>query len=144
VREYVEKLYCPAARQNRALAANQGAQHLAEWKKRVADQWHAVHLARVDAPRSQTTHGEHVVVELKAQLAGLLPHDVRVECVVDQNDGPSTTFRAIEVPSESAADVAFRIEFVPPYPGLQTYQVRMYPFHELLSHPFEMGRMLWI
>jgi len=27
---------------------------------------------------------------------------------------------------------------------MQTYQVRMYPYHELLSHPFEMGRMLWI
>jgi starch phosphorylase len=144
VREYVEKLYCPAARQNRVLATNHAAERLAEWKKRIGDRWHAVGLARIDTPKSQTTHGEHVVIELKAQLTGLLPQDVRVECVVDQNDGASMTFRATEVPSDSAPDVAFRIEFVPPFPGLQTYQVRMYPYHELLSHPFEMGRMLWI
>jgi starch phosphorylase len=54
------------------------------------------------------------------------------------------SFRAAEMTSESTSHAAFRIEFVPPFPGLQTYQVRMYPYHELLSHPFEMGRMLWI
>jgi len=144
VREYVEKLYCPAARQNRALASNHAAERLAEWKKRIGEQWPGVHLNRVDVPKAHTTHGERFVVELRAQLAGLLPSDVRVECVVVQNEATSMTFRATEMPSASASDVGFRIEFVPPFPGLQTYQVRMYPYHELLSHPFEMGRMLWI
>ncbi len=144
VREYVEKLYCPAARQNRALATNHAAERLAEWKKRVGDQWHGVRLERIDAPRSQAAHGERIVVELRAQLAGLLPQDVRVECVVDPGEGPSMTFRANEVPSDSPSNAGFRIEFVPPFPGMQTYQIRMYPYHELLSHPFEMGRMLWI
>ena len=144
VREYVEKLYCPAARQNRALATDHAAERLADWKKRVGEQWHGVRLERIDTPKSQAAHGEAVVVELRAELAGLLPQDVRVECVVDQGDGESITFRATEMPSGSSAFAAFRLEFVPPFPGLQTYQVRMYPHHELLSHPFEMGRMLWI
>ncbi len=144
VREYIEKLYCPAARQNRALALDHAAERLADWKKRVGEQWHGVRLERIDTPRSQAAHGEAVVVELRAELAGLLPQDVRVECVVDQGDGESITFRATEMPSGSSAFAAFRLEFVPPFPGLQTYQVRMYPHHELLSHPFEMGRMLWI
>ena len=54
------------------------------------------------------------------------------------------TFHANEVPSDSPSNAGFRIEFNPPFPGMQTYQIRMYPYHEFLSHPFEMGRMLWI
>ena len=144
VREYVAKLYGPAARQHRALARDSAAERLAQWKQRVTEQWPGVRLERVDTPNAQVTHGETITVELRAHLAGLQPSDVRVECVVTQNDGPSITIGATEIPSGSADHVAFKLDFVPPFPGLQTYQIRMYPVHELLSHPFEMGRMLWI
>ncbi|HTO56934.1 MAG TPA: alpha-glucan family phosphorylase, partial [Pseudomonadales bacterium] len=144
VREYVAKLYGPAARQHRALARDSAAERLAQWKQRVTEQWPGVRLERVDTPNAQVTHGETITVELRAHLAGLQPSDVRVECVVTQNDGPSITIGATEIPSGSPDHVAFKLDFVPPFPGLQTYQIRMYPVHELLSHPFEMGRMLWI
>ncbi len=144
VREYVRNLYSPAARQNRALALDRGAERLAEWKQRVAQLWGGVRLTRVDAPQTQVAHGDTVVIDLRAQLAGLQPSDVRVECVVTQDELAPVSFSAIEVPAESGGDVAFRLQFAPPFAGQQTYQIRMYPFHELLSHRFEMGRMLWI
>ena len=144
VRQYVQNLYCPAARQNRALARDTGAERLAQWKQRIAQQWPGVRLERTDTPRPQIKHGERIAVDLKADLAGLQPGDVRVECVVTQDNGESKTFSAVEVPSSAEHRTAFRLEFAPPFAGQQSYQIRMYPHHDLLSHPFEMGRMLWI
>jgi starch phosphorylase len=33
---------------------------------------------------------------------------------------------------------------VPEIAGLQYYKLRMYPYNESLSHPFELGCMIWI
>jgi len=38
----------------------------------------------------------------------------------------------------------FSTRVQPPYPGLQTLRLRMYPYHESLTHPLEMGAMLWV
>ena len=38
----------------------------------------------------------------------------------------------------------FAIELPPEIPGLQYYKLRMYPYTEALSHPFELGCMIWI
>ncbi len=144
VREYAENLYRPAARQNCALGRDHAAELLADWKRRIAEQWPGVRLERVDTPPGHIGHGEAITVDLRAQLAGLTPTDVRVECVVNQVGHESQTFNAIEVSSDTEGETAFRLELAPPFSGQQTYQIRMYPYHPLLSHPFEMGRMLWI
>ncbi len=144
VREYTENLYSPAARQNRALSRDGAAEQLADWKRRIAEQWSGVRLERVDPPPRHITHGEAITIDLQAHLVGLTPDDVRVECVVAQIGHPPQTFTAIEVPSSAVNQTAFRLALTPPFSGQQTYQIRMYPYHELLSHPFEMGRMLWI
>jgi hypothetical protein len=28
--------------------------------------------------------------------------------------------------------------------GLEHFKIRLYPYHRLLSHPLECGRMLWL
>ena len=38
----------------------------------------------------------------------------------------------------------FAIELPPEIPGLQYYKLRMYPYNDALSHPFETGCMIWI
>jgi glycogen phosphorylase len=144
VRQYIENLYCPAAYQHRRLAKDQAAQQLAEWKQRIADRWPGVRIERVDAPPVHVTHADVIRLELRADLAGLDHSDVRVECVVDQEGRASRTFSAIEAPPHPPGQAIFHLEFKPPFAGLQSYQIRMYPYHELLSHPFEMGRMVWI
>jgi starch phosphorylase len=40
--------------------------------------------------------------------------------------------------------VEFGLEFAPEGSGLLHYQIRVYPYHTLLAHPFELGCMLWI
>jgi starch phosphorylase len=48
------------------------------------------------------------------------------------------------VSRQDSAKALYTLRFAPPYSGLQHYRIRAYPSHPLLSHRFEMGRMLWL
>ena len=41
-------------------------------------------------------------------------------------------------------EVMFELDLQPPLSGLQYYKIRIYPYHELLSHRFETGCMIWL
>jgi len=94
--------------------------------------------------------GETVPIRVAARLAGLAPEDVRVELLVGREDPDTREFRPLErhrlVPGERTGEdeVVFSIDYGPTLPGLQHYQIRMYPYHPLLCHPFEVGRMVWV
>ena len=45
--------------------------------------------------------------------------------------------------SESEGKTVFSTRLRPPYPGLQTVRLRVYPYHPGLTHRFEMGAMPW-
>jgi starch phosphorylase len=38
----------------------------------------------------------------------------------------------------------FTLELTPDVCGKIEYRMRVYPYHELLTHPFEMGMMVWL
>jgi glycogen phosphorylase len=38
----------------------------------------------------------------------------------------------------------FALRLTPEMCGKLEYRVRLYPYHELLTHPFEMGMMQWL
>jgi len=147
VHQYVLNLYGPAAHGARRLAADAGAAaaELAAWKRRIAAGWDKVEIYRDDEPPTQVHDGEAVNITVCANLNGLTPADVRVECVVENElaESPGVTLVPFE-PAESSDPVRFSLHFVPPYAGLQSYRIRLYPYHKLLSHPFEMGRMRWV
>jgi len=144
VREYATSLYGPATRQRKRLETEQRAEALAQWKQRVLEHWPQVRLERTDTPTTHVMHGGRIRIELRAHLAGLQSDDVRVECVLTPDQGEPVTFNGVQSPSSGGESVEFHFEFEPPFAGHQTYQLRMYPHHALLSHPFEMGRMLWL
>jgi starch phosphorylase len=90
-----------------------------------------------------------VEVRLEAKLHGLTAEDVRVECLASPEctgthttPGPASFF--LEQESETDGKTVFATQVQPPYPGLQTLRFRMYPYHEALTHPLEMGAMLWV
>jgi len=153
VREYVLRLYGPAARAARRLAADDGAAaaELAAWKHRIAACWEGVQIYRDDQPPTQVHDGDAVDITVCANLNGLKPADVRVECVVENelSETPGVTLIPFEpvAPADAGAEGArarFSLRLVPPYPGLQSYRIRLYPYHTLLSHTFELGRMRWV
>ena len=74
---------------------------------------------------------------------------MRLECVIGIQD-EHHDFQASEYFGFTAkekldnGETLFILDLDPPLPGLQLYQIRMYPCHELLSHRFETGCMIWL
>jgi starch phosphorylase len=126
-----------------------GAKELAGWKAKIRQLWPSVSLRRVDDVTHAVTAGDKVLIQVAAQLGDLSPDDVRLECVIGIEDEHHVFqaseyfgFRASE--KLDSGETLFVLDLDPPLPGLQLYQIRMYPCHELLSHRFETGRMIWL
>jgi glycogen phosphorylase len=165
LQDYVQGLYAPAARQSQLLAQREfaGARTLAEWKQRVRLAWPKVDLrVLADAPGELPCTGR-LKVRLAAGLAGLSPSDVRVEFVARRRlpeasfePPPLSSYRAVpheglwtaalSATGEYEADGAavFALDVQPQACGQFATEIRIYPYHELLSHPYELGLMKWL
>jgi starch phosphorylase len=146
VMDYVRKLYAPATQQSYKLAQNdhQGAIDLSQWKKKIRNSWQNIRMHRVDTDQGYVHSDESLEVVVQVYLNGLLPEDVVVECVVGvcRKANQSFTVREklkFEHQGQDGENQVFVLKLKPAHPGLNKYQVRMYPYHELLSHPLEMG-----
>jgi starch phosphorylase len=150
VMDYVTQLYCPARDQHRRLKADdgRGARELAEWKAKIRSRWSGVSLTLANDPPAAIHHDEIVPIRVKVGLNGLDPEDVVVECLiksVTHGDGETPEQRVqLEALSDGVAERTFAVDLRPDNPGLQHYQIRMYPHHPLQSHRFELGLMVWL
>ena len=147
VREYVEKLYAPAAQSSRALNDTfDGAYELAQWKKRVLAGWDGVHIDHVeteglaDAPEL----GGGMDVRAFVSLGSLSPQDVRVELVhgrVRKDDSLVDTSSVALTLGESYEGGRHRFDghVVLDRAGSFGYTVRILPDHADLASPAELG-----
>jgi starch phosphorylase len=162
VYDYARGVYHPAARHRSKLAAQQfaGAKLLAEWKQRVRQAWPKVSLralseAPVDMPR-----GERLRLRVAVGLNGLTPADVYVEFVArrvlpeSRNEPPALcsyddapregTWNAMLTATgehEPDGTAVFALDAQPLQCGQFATEIRVFPWHELLSHPYELGFM---
>ncbi len=152
VREYVERLYLPAAEYENRLTADDfaAARGLAEWKERVRSAWPDVAVAHVDAGGVDDTPqvGDELHVRALVRLGGLRPEDVRVELVYGRShEGDDLTDVAVQeltvdraVPGDEAGSAH---EFVGTvrlaWAGSFGYTVRVVPVNDLLLTPAELG-----
>jgi starch phosphorylase len=150
VREYMDKFYGPASRQWHRFRDNKfaGAKALAEWKARVQQAWDAVTIRRLDEPTKRITFNEDVLVQVAVGLNGLAPDDVRVEMLVGRasKQGQDSELRLLPFVPTGMEDQEnlFTLKMMPEYCGRLIYRIRVYPHHELLTHPFELGLMRWL
>lgn len=162
--DYTRGLYEPAARQYRRLAADgfTGARQLADWKQRVRQAWPKVSLRLVADSAPELPRGATLRLKVAAGLNGLQPADVRVEFVARRllpesdlglpplsaygNGEPEGVWRAACKPSGQDAEGAavFELDVAPKECGQFATEVRIFPWHELLSHPHELGLMKWL
>ena len=149
--EYVSKYYLPASRQGHRYAGNgyEGAKTVAAWKARVRAAWPGVAARRLDTPRSRIEFGEAIPVEIAVKLNGLEPADVNVELLLTRElrDAPAvqhTHGLAAAGPLPETREHRFRIDLKPGLSGRLDYCIRIYPKHELLTHPFELGLSTWV
>lgn len=148
--DYVRDFYAPARSHYQRLAANDSepARRLATWKEKIRQSWKEISIRRIDEASSQIHTGESLPVVIHASLNGLNAEDVIVECVVGSRDDngklvPAERYQFTHTGMQGNEHV-FELQLKPGNPGLNYYKLRVYPWHELLGHPFEMGYMLWI
>jgi len=99
-------------------------------------------------PPAHLYHDDKIGLRVRARLNGLQASDVKLECLLgsDDADGEFVVGQRVELEATGGDEqfTDFSIEVTPEIAGLQYYKLRMYPFNEALSHPFEMGFMIWI
>jgi starch phosphorylase len=148
--DYVEKLYAPASRQWRKFSANDysGARDVAAWKGRVREAWSRVRLRRVDQSVARIPYGQSLRFEIAVLVDGLSPDDLMVELVFSR-PGETSIAKALRYalqPEQALenGEYLYVRELTPDQCGKMEYQVRAFPTHPLLTHPFEMGMTIWL
>ena len=148
--DYVKNFYSKARIQHQRLLEDDcnPAKELAGWKSKIRKHWGGVSFQRVDHVEEHIKNGESLPVRITANLNGLLPEDVAVECIVgtktlngEFNVSDKLLF---EYTGEENGQHVFELNLKPSLPGLNHYKLRMFPYHELVSNPFELGNMIWI
>jgi starch phosphorylase len=163
--DYTQGLYRPAVAHYRLLANNgfSGARTLADWKTRARQAWPKVSLRQLTDVARDLPRGERLRLRVAAGLNGLAPADVRVEFVArrllpeadlappvlssyGQPPRAGLWHAAFSATDEQDTDgaVIFALDVEPQECGQFRTEVRIYPWHELLSHPYELGLMKWL
>ncbi|SFO05625.1 alpha-glucan family phosphorylase [Nitrosospira briensis] len=151
VGEYAQNFYVPASRQGShyATADYSGAQKVADWKAFVRNAWWGVAIRRLDAPANRISFGDTVYFDVAIRLNGLKPEDVIVELLI----GPQLPQATISdfkhykfecTGAEESDEQRFTLNLAVSLCGKLDYRIRVYPYHPLLTHPLEMGMMLWL
>jgi starch phosphorylase len=162
--DYLQRFYRAASQQGKKLSIDNyaKAQELAHWKARIKATWAGVHIRRVVVPPSQQiSHGEAITLQVAVRLNHLQPQDVAVELVLSRKiyhaeflrgnqqefqDLPNTVvykFGSQQFLQESG-EYLYTLTFKPEWCGGLQCRIRAYPYHELLSHQYEMGMMVWM
>ncbi len=152
VMDYFRKLYWPAAQQSRRLLQGDGreAEQLAVWKQEIHQHWDQVSMSWNRPPPASLVTGQRLELTINVELGALSPDDVILECLLETGDtdhhGTAAVIHRMRpmAPAEAHAVHRYQLDVEAPDNGLHQMRFRLYPFHELLSHPFETGRMLWL
>ncbi|MFJ6695405.1 alpha-glucan family phosphorylase [Streptomyces sp. NPDC091272] len=152
VREYVERLYAPAARAHRDLGPD-GARELAGWKARVRGAWPGVAVDHVEALAPAAVNGtaelgSTLSLRVRVELGELGPDDVEVQAVAGRVDSEDRIGGAQTFPLKPASgpDLEGRWTYEGPLAldrtGPYGYTVRVLPAHRLLGSGVEMGLLV--
>jgi starch phosphorylase len=148
VREYVERLYLPAAASERAVTADgfAPARELAAWVAKVRAAWNEVSVAHVESAGFATSPhvGEELHVRVHVELGDLAPDDVAVELVhgrprasEELGDTHAVTLALESHDLGRPAVYAGGVHFA--RAGAFGYTVRVVPRNPLLASDAELG-----
>jgi len=148
VREYVTRLYVPAAESSVAVRSDDFAlaRELAAWKGRVRGSWWAVRVDHVEADSAGDALrlGQSVAIRAYVSLGELSPDDVRVEVIAGSVDADdvlvSPAVQAMQ-PNEQFDGNRWRylVDLTVEEHGAFGYTVRVVPWHRGVIDQTELG-----
>ncbi|MFJ2260681.1 alpha-glucan family phosphorylase [Streptomyces sp. NPDC087844] len=146
VREYVERLYTPAALAHRSMD-HSAARELAVWKSRVRAAWPHITVDHVETTAATATAelGSTLSLRVLVGLGDLAPDDVEVQAVSGRVDSEDRITDGTTFPLKPAGgpDAEGRRLYEGPLALDRTgpfgYTVRILPAHRLLASNAELG-----
>jgi starch phosphorylase len=150
--EYVSKFYRPADAHGRRYQSDgyEIARTVARWKERVRAAWAGVTVRRTDELQRRIAFGDRVRLVVSMRLNGLSAQDVAVELLLQEGPsgrGDHVLHKLRFSPTDGAGapdEQGFVLELAPEHCGKLEYRIRAYPSHPMLTHPFELGLMIWV
>ena len=148
LREYVLRLYMPAANAARIVTADDSslARELAAWKVQVRVAWPEIRIDHVDADGvgDAVMLGTQIAVRAFVSLGKLTPQDVVVQAVYGRVDADDRITHPQHADMESVEQIAgnrwiYRLVVTLDKNGPFGYTVRVLPRHPGLATPQEMG-----
>ena len=143
VREYVERLYLPAAYAYRQRAADKGAvaRQVVAWRHTLEQNWANLRFGEV---KVETDGGQHLF-EVQVYVNGIDPNGVRVELYADGvagNDPVRQEMMRVRQFEDSSVGYVFR-GAVPAVLPAADYTPRIIPAFEGALVPIEANQILW-
>jgi starch phosphorylase len=146
VRDYVTKLYAPAATSSRRLQSEPGGVGaLADWKERIRTAWSGVAVDHVESlGGDQVELGAKIHVSALVRLGALTPDDIEVQLITGRVDADDQLFepRVTAFPTGTDVDGGLRRyegTVQAKRAGELGYTVRVVPHHPQLANDAEMG-----
>lgn len=146
VSEYAERLYSPAIRRGKTLAADgfTPAAALAHEKDRIRAAWDGVSVLSVRVgDNGQADVGSVVTIEATVQLGSLSVGDVRVEVLFDPPDKVGRVIPLVTPDPKAAGPLAFSAKIDCVESGKRRVGIRVVPAAANLATPFEPGLIRW-
>ena len=149
VLEYAEVSYLPSFGREAKLSANDYAlaRQLAEWRRKIRDQWHAVRVEHVQAPPIESLRvGDHLTVQATVNLGSLALNEVVVQLfhgVIDSFGEIANPKTTVLQPTGTGNPTVFHGTIECAASGQYGFSVRVLPNHPALAHLYESGLVTW-
>jgi starch phosphorylase len=147
VRDYVQKLYVPAAGAASAMADGDfgPARREASWRSHVLSNWSTIRVAHVEAIGVGDTPqiGSTLALRAEVELPGLSPDEIQVQAAYGRVDDTDNLQQVTTLPMAHEHTDGSRHWFTATLPlertGAFGYTVRVLPRSEHLADPAELG-----
>jgi len=153
VKEYVERLYEPAAAAQATLSANGCAKgkEISQWKAKMRKDWSQVRITDTqieNADKVNVLVGETLKLSAKVHLGVLTPDFVRVQAYFGANENNKISGPAVVDLTEtksfgSTGDYLYEGSIPAPDSGAYGFTVRVIPTHPNLTQEHELRLITW-
>lgn len=154
VKEYFKNYYYSAYQKNINLKKNnfEVVKNLTQWKEKIIKNWDQIKIENISTMKNglETYVGDNYSVNAEIFLGELSPDDVEVQIysgLIDKQDDPfafkTIPMRVVNKKQNGNMIYKYVGSINCNETGLFAFTIRILPKHNLMVHPFELGKVFW-